>query len=125
MNSITLQSGCWYAMECIFSDGGRHYSPVWIRSVIPESKGNRRLDIWFYHANYPEGVRDKVYHLRVLRRTAGYLLAEENDQPTDDVRLILLQQIAAEWLRRHFPDLGIDASGDLGAQLDRVTARTP
>ena len=123
MSRFTLQSGTWYAMECISPDGGRDHSPVWIRSAIPAGAGNRCLEIGFYHAHYPEGVRDKVYHLRVLRRAPGYLLAEETGPSAEDVRLILLEKISADWLRRHFPDLGIDATGDLGAQLDRVTAR--
>lgn len=127
MPRFTLQPRQWYAMECLFPDAHRHYSPIWIKAVMPQSGLDGRIDLEFYHANYPEGVRDKLYALRTLRRTSAYFLAEAFGPPEPDRRLILLEAITPTWLRAHFPELRITATNPatLAAELDLATARVP
>ena len=113
-------------MECIFPDATRHFSPIWVKAIIQQPGLEGRLDIEFYHANYSEGVRDKLYLLRVARRTEGYLLAEVGAK-TQDRRLVVIEAITRDWLQRHFPNLRFTATDDasLAAELDVETARVP
>lgn len=100
--------------------GEQHYSPIWIMAVMPQSSLDGRIDLEFYHANYAEGVRDKLYPLRTLRRTAGFFLAEAYGPPEPERRLIIIEIITPVWLRTHFPELRITAT-----ELDLATARVP
>lgn len=125
MPRFTLNPSRWYAMEWIEPDAGRSYSPIWLHALRPQGAGDGRLEIEFYHANYPEGVRDKIYPLRVLHRAPGYLLAEQTDGAPTERRLILIEPITAAWLRRHFPELRITSATEstLAAELDVLTCR--
>jgi len=125
MPRFTLQPRQWYAMECIFPDAHRHVSPIWLKDLQPQGGGDGRIDLVFFHANYPAGVQDKVYSLRVVRRFTGYLLTERLAPDDAERPLILIERITVEWLHRHFPGLGVDArdDADLVARLDRVTGR--
>ena len=100
---FTLVPGQWYAVEIIgdeFSHSSelRSYSPIRVYAVRP--LGNRSISLSFYHANYPEGVRDKIYRLKTIERGQKYLLARSIEHAP--VRLLLVQEITWAWLRRHF-----------------------
>ena len=125
MSRFTLHHRQWYAMELIWPNAARDYSPIWLAALHPLGAGDGRLEIEFYHANYPEGVRDKRYALRVLRRANGYLLAERTDESPAERRLVLIEPITTAWLRHHFPDLPVAATDEtsLAAELDVLTAR--
>lgn len=77
MNLFAVQTRTWYAMEYVFPSAGRHFSPIWIDEITPLKTGAGLLRLRFFHANYPEGVRDKVYDLQVLQRKRhpGFLRA--------------------------------------------------
>jgi hypothetical protein len=102
---FTLVPEQWYAAEFIGDEFGsnqeyRSYSPIRIHSVTPLKSGGRRLKVAFYHANYPEGVRDKTYTLETLERGEHYILCRSVEHsPT---RLVLLYSISWEWMSRHF-----------------------
>ncbi len=114
-------------MECLFPSGERHYSPVWVSEVRPLKTGAGRLVVSFYHANYPEGVRDKVYELTVLHRAPGFVLSKNQTGEIGQERIVIFEAISGDWLRRHFPALGILANDEatLGRELDRLTGRDP
>lgn len=124
MPRFTLRPRQWYAMECIFPDATRHHSPIWLKEIIQQPGLEGRLDIEFYHANYPEGVRDKLYQLRVARRAKGYLLAEMGEK-IQERRLVIIEAITRDWLLRHFPNLRFTATdaASLAAELDLGTGR--
>ena len=68
---FTLIPGHWYAVEFIgdefsVADDFRSHSAIRVDSVITAPGGQRCFDLSFYHANYPEGVRDKVYTLQTV-----------------------------------------------------------
>ena len=95
--------------------GIRDYSPIKVIAVSPLQSGRRRFKLSFYHANYPEGVRDKAYTLQTLERGRRFLLARSTDhQPS---RLLLIYPITAQWLRLHFGLVAPD-SDELGQWLD-------
>jgi hypothetical protein len=76
MNRFVLQRNRWYAVEIIGAEFGaeiRSYSPIRVDDITP--KGNRRFELQFYHANYPEGVRNKIYELQTLDRNENFILA--------------------------------------------------
>lgn len=104
MNRFKLEPEHWYAAEIIgdefdfTEDGVRSYTPIKVYGVVP--RGNRTYELSFYHANYPEGVRDKVYTLRTIEREQRFILAHSTGpKPT---RYMLVYSITAAWLRRHF-----------------------
>ena len=102
-NRFTLCTDRWYAVEFIgdeFDDGLRSFSPILVHAVSPAGGGKRLMELAFYHANYPEGVRDKCYSLQTIERAVHFLLARSTEHtPT---RLMLIYEITWDWLRRHF-----------------------
>lgn len=100
---FTLHPGRWYAVEIIgdeFGDVLRSYSPLRIDGVAPSGSGQRCFTLSFYHANYPEGVRDKVYTLQTVERSARYLLASSTTH--NPTRILLIHDISWDWMRSHF-----------------------
>lgn len=100
---FTLHPGKWYAAEIIGDEFGeelRSYSPLRIDDIAPSGSGQRQFTLSFYHANYPEGVRNKVYTLQTVERAAWYLLARSTTHhPT---RMLLISEISWDWMRAHF-----------------------
>lgn len=100
---FTLTEGRWYAAEFIGDDFGslvRSYSPIKVSTVRPFLSGERTFELGFYHANYPEGVRDKVYRLRTIERANHFLLAVSvEDKPS---RYLLIYDAGWDWLQTHF-----------------------
>ena len=74
-------------------------------------RGGRRFSLAFYHANYPEGVRDKVYELETIERTATFILARSREHSPS--RLMLIYPVTSAWLREHF---GATVADDEDAQ---------
>lgn len=112
MDRLTLEAGRWYAAELLGEEFGseiRSYSPVRVAGIT--RRGGRRFSLTFYHANYPEGVRDKVYELETIERNTAFILARSlSHRP---VRLILIHPITGGWLREHF---GVSISDSEDAQ---------
>ena len=112
----------WYAVEFIgeeFDDGLRSFSPILVHAVSPAGGGKRLMELAFYHANYPEGVRDKCYNLRTIERTERFLLARSTEHtPT---RLMLIYEISWDWLRRHFGASQPDDNSDVQRWLTNNT----
>lgn len=101
MDRFTLVPHRWYASELIGEEFGssiRSYSPIRVDQITPN--GGRKFSLAFYHANYPEGVRDKVYDLQTLERNSFFILARSTSH--DPGRLMLIHTITAGWLRQHF-----------------------
>ena len=77
----------------------------------------RRLSLAFYHANYPEGVRDKTYILTTIQRGQHFILALCPDSQPD--RLLLIYAITGTWVKEHF-NPSFDAPEDsIGGWLER------
>ncbi|WP_336365469.1 hypothetical protein [Marinobacter sp. C2H3] len=101
MDRFALKKSRWYAAEIIGEEFGaeiRSYSPIRVDEITP--RGNRRFEVQFYHANYPEGVRNKVYELQTLERSKNFVLARSS--PHQPTRWLLIYAITAEWLNKHF-----------------------
>lgn len=101
MNRFTLQRSHWYAAELIGEEFGskiRSHSPIRVDEITP--KGGRNFELSFYHANYLEGARNKVYQLQTLERNRHFIFARSlSHQPS---RWMLIHPVSAEWLRTHF-----------------------
>jgi len=100
---FTLEPGNWYAAEILgeeFEPKIRSLSPIRINQIESKKMKNRILEIDFYHANYPEGVRDKQYRLKTLERNTQFYLGRSSDH--NPARLLLIYQITADWLRLNF-----------------------
>ncbi len=108
----------WYAMHIFLLSGEEHLSPIWIFACTPQTPRRKLLTLHFWHANYPAGVQSKSYELRVIRREAGYLLAERRGEPQKT--LVLLSEITGDWLRAQF---GECPDGDLQKWLERRCGR--
>lgn len=99
---FTLVPHHWYACELIggeFDEDRCSYSPIRIGSVRPQRTGKRTFALDFYHASYPEGVRDKTYQLETIERGERYILAKSIDH--HPVRLLLIYEVDWSWLERH------------------------
>jgi hypothetical protein len=100
---FTLTPSRWYAMEMVSDEFGsalRHYSPIRVDAISPKRLSQRVFDLWFYHANYPQAVRTKMYTLHVLQRGEQFLLAKSTHHTPP--RFLLLHEITVDWLREHF-----------------------
>ena len=105
---FTLEVGRWYACEFIgdeFEVGSSAHSPIRTDGLEPVRLQNRQFRLHFYHSNYPEGVRDKVYTLETIHRGQSYILAKSSEH--DPTRFLLVCDIDAGWLDRHFPQMAI------------------
>lgn len=119
---FTLERGRWYACELIgdeFSDvfgtDQCSYSPIKIFDVSPAQTGDRTFRLHFYHANYPEGVQDKEYIMRMIERGTNMLLARSLEHTPP--RFLQIYEITSEWVSTHFPSMSPDR--DIQAWLDR------
>jgi len=109
---LLLELRRWYAAELIGEEFGseiRSYSAIRVDAVRPSGDG--RLSLAFYHANYPQGVRDKVYELETIERTATFILARSREHSPS--RLMLIYPVTSAWLREHF---GATVADDEDAQ---------
>jgi hypothetical protein len=98
---FSLEPNRWYAAEIIgeeFAESIRSLSPIKVRRLIPESQGGRCFSLEFYHANYPEGVRDKIYRLRTIERNKEFILAVSTEHSPR--RYLLIHHINVEWLKK-------------------------
>jgi hypothetical protein len=115
---FTLKSGRWYACEFIgdeFDEDKCSYSPIRIKRV--ERIGDRTFRLHFYHANYPEGVRDKTYTLKTITRGKSFLLSKSVDhQP---LRILQIYEINWTWVRRHFSGI-TQEDADIQEWLERT-----
>lgn len=117
---FTLCPGQWYAAEFIgdeFSPGDelRSYSAIRVDAVEPSHSGQRQFQLSFYHANYPEGARDKCYALHTIERGEQFIFTRcSKHTPT---RLLLIYDISWQWLRLHFGVEQTDDSSDIGGWL--------
>ena len=102
MTRFTLRPGGWYGMVLTYPPGGQRVSPIFCHAAVPRQSGAGLIDLRFFHAEYPEGVQDKDYVLRVLRREHGYLLAL--NAISDGERCVLLTDLSPEWFEYHYPE---------------------
>jgi hypothetical protein len=116
---FTIEPRRWYAMQ-LWMDGIFDLSPVRIHNVRPLKNGTNELELEFYHASYPEGVRDKNYRLRILFRGTNYLLAHCIGY--DDNRCVWISNLTADWLWPHIDEPlahAIECEPNLDVCLDR------
>jgi hypothetical protein len=106
---FTLETDRWYACEIIgdeFTDDKCSYSTIRVDRIKPLKQGNGTFRLDFYHANYPEGVRNKSYLLRTLYRGDTLLIAQSLEHTP--IRLLQIYDIDESWIRRHFPEAKLD-----------------
>ena len=113
-------------MEYVFRSAERHYSPIWVRTVEPQKSGEGLLTLDFFHANYAEGTRDKVYRLKIVHRAEGYLLALSKDDAGEVHGTVILEPITATWMNQRCPEEGRQIRKDFpfADELGRITARS-
>jgi hypothetical protein len=102
--------GRWYACEIMGDffknwEDRRSYSPIRIDGIEPSAIEDGIFLLRVYHANYPEGVRDKVYKLKVLERGDSYMIAKSLDHTP--ARILQVYDIDAAWISRHFPEVEV------------------
>ena len=117
---FTLKTDRWYACELIgdeFADTSDKcsYSPIKVLRITPLHSGSRTFRLHFYHANYPEGVRDNQYTLQTVERGETFILAKSLDH--DPPRYLQIYDIDRDWMERHFPEFPVE--GDVQDYLDR------
>lgn len=95
---FSLDLGVWYAAEFLGDEfaGRRHYSPIRVDGLELLKTGRGELRLAFWHQNYPEGVQDKVYKLRVLERAATYILVRSLEH--DPARILHITTLTWRWL---------------------------
>lgn len=117
---FTLEPGNWYACELIgdeFDDDCCSYSPIRVNGITPLKSGRGKFRLDFYHANYPEGVRDKSYDLVMLEHGSRYLLAISRKHIP--ARTMQIYDIDWPWMISHFSPFDGDGSEDIQTWLGR------
>lgn len=102
---FALEPRRWYACELIgneFADDMCSYSAIKVHKLEALGDGSRTFVLSFYHANYPEGVRDKVYRVQTVERGQTYLLVRSLEH--EPCRFLQIYDIDTAWLERHFPE---------------------
>ena len=100
---FSLEPNKWYAAEIIgeeFEKTIRSYSPIKVRRIVPEGKGGRCFSLGFYHANYPEGVREKRYRLKTIERNKNFILVVSTEH--NPRRYLLIHPISVDWLKNNY-----------------------
>ena len=88
LTRFPLIGGEWYEMAVI--DGCEEMlSPIRVDEVKRGPSGRLRLS--FYHADYPDGVRDKVHELRITAESATGLKAKSLEVKGRQVRILPLR----------------------------------
>lgn len=113
--------GRWYACELMgdfFKDleDACSYSPIRIDSFEPSDSEDGAFVLSFYHANYPEGVQDKRYKVRILDRGDSYMILKSLEHTP--VRILRMYDIDAAWIPRHFAETEVNVD-DVQAWLNR------
>lgn len=102
MKKLILLPNHWYACEFIHDvpfTRDRWYSPIRVKGIKTWKDGSGRMDLAFFHANYPEGVQDKVYSLRILVRSTHVLVAACMEP---EGRILVIHKLDWTWMRAHF-----------------------
>ena len=105
MSRLTLTPAKWYGWQMLPGYGSAYepyFSPILVETVTPEKSGKGWLSVQFYNAFYAEGVQGFSLRLKVLDRTAQYLIARIDDpEPTE--RHAIVSRISFEWIEARFP----------------------
>jgi hypothetical protein len=119
--NLTVLPDHWYAAELFGASGASTnptLSPILVSKVEALKTGQGLMRLSFYHANYPEGVRDKVYDLRVVARSHDYLAAVRTERGSNCLMIVI--PITRDWLRINFPTLAVTATDDLHGFLTKA-----
>lgn len=95
---------------------GRDRSPVKITAVSRPKPGTGHLRVAYFHAFYPEGVRDKEVDLRVIARDERIMVGVD-----DTGRVHVFSNLHPGWFAVEGADMPSDLadSPDPAAFLDR------
>ena len=103
-NRFTMHPRTWYAVEFVgdeyYNLSGYRSSPILVESLTPAANGSRQFELSFYHANYPEGVRDKIYNLQTIERGEHFILCRSIDH--NPTRIMHIFEIDWDWLLSRF-----------------------
>ncbi len=103
-------------------------SSIWVEWVRPLKTGTNCLNLRFYNAFYPGGVRDFELDLRVLKRTRAFL-SGVIDYGDKTQRTALIHELNILFLQRYAPwllektslsSMGGSWASDMQAHLDRT-----
>lgn len=117
---FTLEKDRWYACEIIGDEFGEDlcsYSPIKILNITPLKTGNSEMELYFYHANYPEGVRDKRYSIKIIERARSFILAVSTEHKNSR-RFLQIYDIDGDWMKRHFK-MSVEKKSDIQDWLTR------
>lgn len=108
-NKFKLIPQFWYAWEMIpgyVEEGNVPYcSPIFIQRVVQKKTGKGILALDFLNVFYAEGVQDFSLELRVLKRSADYLVADLLYGTEGPDRSAIISHIGFPWIERFCPEL--------------------
>lgn len=100
-----LETARWYPAHLLGPefgpDDGHAFSPIQIKDVRPLKTGKGLLELSFFHHNYPEGVQDKNYRLRIITHESTFIFAVREGM-SGDVRYLLITDLSWLWLGKHY-----------------------
>jgi hypothetical protein len=98
---FTILAGRWYGWQMM--PGYAHwpyFSPILVHRMMPLKTGRGLLGLRFWNVGYAEGVQNFETELRVLKRTADFLVADIVGQPD---RAALVSRLSFGWLEHCCP----------------------
>jgi hypothetical protein len=101
----------WYACEFIgdffnHSEDLCSYSAIRIESFEASDSEDGVFLLKFYHAKYPEGVRDDRYRLKILEWGNSFMIAKSLDHTP--ARILQIYDIDSAWISRHLPEADVN-----------------
>jgi len=87
-------------------EDSRSYSPIRIDRFEASDSEEGVFILGFHHANYPQGVQDKRYRVKVLDRGESYMIGKSLDHTP--VRVLLIYEIDVAWISRHFSEVEVN-----------------
>lgn len=104
---FSLKPKHWFAWQMIPGYTGTrcvpYCSPIWVHSVVPKKTGQGILELEFWNVGYAEGVQTFTLELKILHRSADYLVSKLLYSGTDVDRCAVISHIEFGWLEKFCP----------------------
>ena len=133
MSQLIIEANRWYGWQMIPGYVGErcipYCCPIYVQSVEPLKSGKGILKLSFWNTGYAQGAQDFCLDLKVINRSADYLIAQVLDGAEEPDRCAVVSHIEFGWIEKLCPCLlhnhpphryGSPADSSVSIYLDTV-----